>query len=94
MPGAVLLLLRQPYLFAGSFPNVYVDLAGDYYNNGLIDILADRLGADRILFGSDVDWVDTRCNLGPVIASGLNDVDVLKILRTNALKVFRNGNNK
>jgi uncharacterized protein len=76
-----------------EFSNVYVDLAGDYYNNGLIDILADRLGADRILFGSDVDWVDTRCNLGPVIASGLNDENVLKILRTNALKVFRNGNN-
>jgi uncharacterized protein len=72
-----------------EFPNVYVDLAGDYYNNGLIDILADRLGADRILFASDVDWVDTRCNLSPVIASSLKDEDVLKILRTNALKVFR-----
>jgi uncharacterized protein len=77
-----------------EFPNVYVDLAGDYYNNGLIDILADRLGADRILFGSDVDWVDTRCNLAPVITSGLSDEDVLKILRTNALNVFQKSSEK
>jgi len=74
-----------------DFSNVYVDLAGDYYNNGLIDILASRIGAGRILFASDVNWMDTRCNLAPVLASGLSDKDVLKILRLNALKIFRDG---
>jgi hypothetical protein len=71
-----------------EFPNVYVDLAGDYFNNGLIDILASRIGAERVLFASDVDWIDTRCTLAPVLGSNLPDEDVLKILRLNAIRLF------
>ena len=72
----------------GEFPGVSVDLAGDYYDNGLIETLVQRLGVERILFASDVDWIDPRCNMAPVLASGLSDADVLKILRTNALPVW------
>jgi predicted TIM-barrel fold metal-dependent hydrolase len=74
-----------------DFKNVYVDLAGDYYNNGLIGILYDRLGPERILFASDVDWMDPRSNLAPVLGSDLPVSDILKILRLNALKVFNAG---
>lgn len=71
-----------------EFPKTMADISGDYFDNGLIDCLAARLGAERIMFGSDADWIDPRCNLGPVFASGLPDEDVMKILRDNARRVF------
>ncbi|MHC4873333.1 MAG: amidohydrolase family protein [Planctomycetota bacterium] len=84
----------RPSAFAATvkvckdFPNVMVDLAGDYYDNGLIEALTDALGCERILFGSDVNWFDPRCNLGPVLAAKLGDSQVLKILRTNAENIY------
>jgi predicted TIM-barrel fold metal-dependent hydrolase len=65
-------------------PTVRVDLAGDYYDHGLIDALAASLGPDAILFGSDADWTDPRCVLGMVLASRLEDREVALILRRNA----------
>jgi hypothetical protein len=71
-----------------DFPKTAVDVSGDYFDNGIIACLADRLSTDNVMFGSDVDWIDQRCNLGPIFASRLPDKDVLKILRTNARRVF------
>lgn len=71
-----------------EFPKTVADVSGDYFDNGLIDCLAGRLGTDRIMFGSDADWIDPRCNLGPIFASRLPDDDVLKVLRANARRVF------
>ncbi len=72
-----------------DFKNVYVDIAGDYYDNGLVEMLSTTIGVEKILFGSDVNWMDTRCNLAPVLSSKLDATDILKILRLNALKVFK-----
>ena len=71
-----------------DFAGVQVDLAGDYFDSGLLDALAERIGPRRILFASDVDWIDPRCNLGPALASGLSDEDLLLILRDNAMRTY------
>jgi predicted TIM-barrel fold metal-dependent hydrolase len=71
-----------------EYPAVMVDIAGDYFDSGVVDALVSALGADRVLFASDVDWIDPRSNLGPVLASDLRDEDTLKVLRTNALRAF------
>jgi len=71
-----------------DFKHLYVDIAGDYYDNGLVETLSSKIGTDKILFGSDVNWMDTRCNLAPVLSADLDTGDILKILRLNALKVF------
>lgn len=71
-----------------DFPNVYVDFAGDYYHNGVIEAFADKISSDKILFGSDVNWYDPRCNLGLFLGTNLPDEDILKMLRTNAKKIY------
>jgi predicted TIM-barrel fold metal-dependent hydrolase len=75
-----------------KYPNVMVDIAGDYFDSGVVDALVSALGADRVLFASDVDWIDPRSNLGPVLGSDLGDDDAMKVLRTNALKFFAGEN--
>lgn len=74
-----------------EFENVYLDFAGDYYYNGVIDAFAERVGADRMIYASDVNWFDSRCNIGLFLGSGLKEADLLKIFRTNAIKVYHSG---
>ena len=71
-----------------DFPNVAVDISGDYFDNGLVDCLVARLGAKRVLYGSDINWIDPRCNLAAVLGSDLSDEDALLMLRENALNTY------
>jgi hypothetical protein len=71
-----------------DFPNVVVDISGDYFDNGLVETLVDRLGCNKVLFGSDVDWIDPRCNLAAVLGSKLPEHEVLSVLRNNALRFY------
>ncbi len=84
-PGSAEAVVR----LCAQFPQVNVDIAGDYYDNGLIEFLVDKIGESRILFGSDMNWIDPRANLAPVLAADLSDEVVLEILRTNALSTYR-----
>jgi len=84
-PGA----MESVLALCAEFPRVHVDLAGDYYDSGLVELLVDRLGVERVIFGSDLNWIDPRANLGPVLASGLSDQAVLAILHETALRVER-----
>ena len=45
--------------------------------------------AERVLFGSDMNWIDARANLAPVLAAHISDEVVLQILRTNAMAMYR-----
>ena len=74
-----------------DFDNVYLDFAGDYYYNGVIDAFADKIGAARMLYASDVNWFDPRGNIGLFLGSSLNEADLLKTFRNNAIKVYLSG---
>ena len=75
----------------GRYSGVKVDLAGDYHDSGLVEVLVARLGASRVLFGSDLNWVDSRANLAAVLAADLPDEVVLQVLHGNALETYRRG---
>lgn len=71
-----------------EFSNIFVDISGDYFDNGMIEAIVAAIGTDRVLFGTDVNWFDSRCMLGAVIGANLSIEDKLKILRYNALKWY------
>jgi len=68
---------------------VCVDIAGDYFDSGLVEMLCARIGPERVLFASDVNWIDPRASLAAVLASALSHEDALRVLRTNAVRVYR-----
>lgn len=84
----------RPSAFAATvqvlkdFPNVYVDLAGDYFHNGMIDAFADAVGHERILFATDVDWFDPACVTALALGSRLADAALADVFRFNALKAY------
>jgi predicted TIM-barrel fold metal-dependent hydrolase len=73
---------------AVKYRNVLLDTAGDCYTAGLIEYLVGRVGADRILFGSDITWIDPRTQLGMILDADISTADKQKILRLNATRVF------
>lgn len=83
-PGAIDAVVQ----LCTQFPKVSVDLSGDYYDAGLVECLSQHVGAERVIFASDMNWIDPRCNLGPVLASSLPDHLVLDVLRDNAVRTY------
>ncbi|MFD5213990.1 amidohydrolase family protein [Microbacterium sp. NPDC058345] len=53
-------------------PNVAVDTSGTIIGTGEVALAVDRLGADRVVFGSDLHHVDLAANVGKVLGAGLD----------------------
>jgi uncharacterized protein len=73
---------------ARAHANVYLDLAGDGYGLGLVEYLVEQVGAERILYGSDDQWIDPRSQLGMVLDAAIPAADKASILRYNAVRLF------
>jgi uncharacterized protein len=74
---------------AQHFPNIHLDLAGDVYSPDLIEWLVGQVGAERIIFGSDLVMIDPRTILGRIYASDISLNDKELILGKNACRLFR-----
>lgn len=70
------------------YPNVLLDTAGDCYTLGLIEYLVEQGGADRLLFGSDMTWIDPRSQLGMILDADVTTDAKRKILGNNAARLF------
>ncbi|MDD5597359.1 MAG: amidohydrolase family protein [Victivallaceae bacterium] len=73
----------------GKYPNVHVDISGDYFHNGMIGNLVAAIGAERVLFASDADWIDPRCIEGMVLGASLSEAELLTIFKTNAERIYK-----
>ncbi|MHB1275640.1 MAG: amidohydrolase family protein [Candidatus Humimicrobiaceae bacterium] len=71
-----------------NYPNIYVDFAGDIFVAGLIEEYVERVGSERLLFGSDMPWVDIRFHLAYILNLNIGEMDKKNILGLNALKLF------
>ncbi len=80
--------ISQAVRLARTYSNVYLDIAGDVLFFGLIEFLIENVGQNRILFGSDMVWIDPRVNLGRVLRARISLETKRRILGLNALYVF------
>ena len=71
-----------------KYPNLYVDFAGDIFVSGLINEYIKRVDSQRLLFGSDMPWVDIRFHLAHLLNLSIAEEDKKNILGLNALKLF------
>ncbi len=73
---------------AQRFPNCFMDISGDTTTLGILEWLVERAGADRILFGTDQTWIESRIHLGRVLTADLTPGQKMAILEGNALRLF------
>lgn len=68
--------------------NVHLELALSRSPRGLVARLVEALGADNVIWGSDVYFMDQASQLGKVAAACISEEDKLKILSGNARKIL------
>ena len=69
--------------------NVTIDTSGSQPMGELIEYAVGMLGADRIVYGSDVPGRDFCAQLGRVWGARLSETDRRKILYRNAERLLR-----
>jgi hypothetical protein len=67
-----------------NYPRVYLDICGATITLGLLEWLVGEVGATRILYASDLTWIDPRVHLGRVLGAHLPASDKAAILWENA----------
>lgn len=82
-------MLDESVQEARAHDNIYLDLTGSRLIRGLIEEMVARVGAERVLFGTDMPFIDPRPGLGRVLMSRLSDDDKRLILGLNAQRLFR-----
>ncbi|MCL4417383.1 MAG: amidohydrolase family protein [Actinobacteria bacterium] len=69
--------------------NIFVDLAGDIFYSGMIELFVKEIGSERVLFGTDIPWCDPLYQVINVINSGISDKDRENIFFSNAAGIFK-----
>jgi len=68
--------------------NVLLDLTGSQLLYMALEKMVERVGAAKILFGTDIPFIDPAPGLGRVLMARLPDDDKRQILGLNAKRVF------
>lgn len=72
-----------------DFPNVYVDTSGSQPESILVEYAVEKLGARRVLYGSDWPLRDFGTQIGRVTGAALDPRDRQLILRENAARILK-----
>lgn len=78
--------------FIADCPNVYVDTSGGQAEDGFLQYAVKRIGAKRLLYGSDAPCRDFGVQKHKVLDAGLKSDDLEKILYSNAMELLKNEN--
>ena len=68
--------------------NVYVDTSGSQPFAGLVEYAIAELGAERLLYGSDVPGRDFSCQLGRIYGARIKEKEKQMILGLNAKRIL------
>jgi predicted TIM-barrel fold metal-dependent hydrolase len=96
-PGARILLghsgvtwrgYEQSIAVARSSANLFLDISGSHSHRTIIEHCLDQLGEERILFGSDMPYLEAAMVLGRVLTARVSDGNKEAILRHNFLRLL------
>jgi predicted TIM-barrel fold metal-dependent hydrolase len=72
---------------AEAASNLFLDLAGSQHHRLILERCVERIGAERILFGSDMPFLEASMTLAHVLTARIPDVAKEQILRSNFLSM-------
>lgn len=73
---------------AAKYSNVYLELCDTGRLSGVVQKMVQKVGSEKVIFGTDFPWYDPNYMLGSVLFSGIGDDDILNIIRNNALRLI------
>lgn len=75
-------------LEAKGLPNVWVDTSGGFPEAGLIEFAAEHLGADHVLYGSDLPIRENSVTIRRILGADLSTADKQKMLFGNTARLL------
>ena len=72
-------------------PNIYPDLSGSGVDRGMLDAAVEALGAERLLWGSDLTMCTGLAKLRALETIGLGREEIEAIRWKNTARIFRSG---
>ena len=72
-----------------SADNIYVDTALSSSCEGTVEYIVDKVGADKVLYGSDLTFFDCRQTVGKIGLANISEEDKIKIYGLNAKRLFK-----
>ena len=72
-----------------KYPNIYAEVDYTSAPNGLLEYYAERVGADRVLFGTDAPMRDQRPQAGWVVFSRLSEREKRLVLGENFNRILK-----
>ena len=86
--GANLQGIEESIAAAREHANVYLDITASYMPYGILERMVAEVGADRVLFGTDMPFLDPRPKITQVAGARIPVEDKRKIFAENARRVF------
>ncbi len=87
--GGMLLGYHRAVEVARRWSNIYLDLCGSFQSMGAVEYFVESIGVDRVLFGSDVPFLNLMADLGKVLYARLTTEEKKKILGLNAARLLK-----
>jgi uncharacterized protein len=81
--------LDNAFRLADEHANIYLDLTGPLRWNGVVERVVTTVGADRVVYGSDIPFLDPGLQLGAIVYSTLSEKDADQVLGGTANYLFR-----
>jgi predicted TIM-barrel fold metal-dependent hydrolase len=82
---------RHTFAAVGDVPNIFPDLSGSGVDRGMLDAAVAALGAERLLWGSDLTMCTGLAKLRALDLIGLGGDELDGIRWKNAARIFRPG---
>lgn len=79
---------NRAIMAAERFPNLYLDTASSTIDTGFVEACVAALGADRIIFGTDIPLLDPWPQLAKIRETRLSDEDRNLVMGGNILRLM------
>ncbi len=74
---------------AKRYPNIYLDTTSSSFDNGMIEFAVEEVGAERVLYGSDLPLLEPTLQIAKVKESDISQKDKELILHENINRLLR-----
>ncbi len=76
-------------LEAKGIDNLVVDTSGGQPEANLVEYAVEQLGADRVVYGSDLPIRETATTMGRILGAQIGEAEKQRILLTNAQRILK-----
>lgn len=73
---------------ARDFPNIFLELTAVLDDRGALEKFCREAGSDRLLFGTDLPWLDPHHGMGALLSADISDEDRHNIFHRNAERLL------